>query len=263
PADLGIVLVELLAYLGDYLSYQQDAVATEAYLGTARRRSSVRRHVRLLDYPMHDGRNARTWVHFEVAAGVPNLTLQPGAGTQFFTQVNQSASLLAIGSLEHSQALAQRPQVFELAEKITVYPHHNQMSFYTWGDRECCLPRGATTAYLRGSFPDLKAGDVLVFQEVLGPKTGVPGDADPTHRQAVRLTQVISDSDPLGGQFDEPPTKNIVDVTKITWVDEDALSFPLCISSNNGTEFFDNVSIALGNIALADHGRSVIEELPA
>ena len=36
PADLGIALVELLAYVGDYLSYQQDAVATESYLNTAR-----------------------------------------------------------------------------------------------------------------------------------------------------------------------------------------------------------------------------------
>src|SRR3712207_7620689 len=48
-------LVELLAYTGDYLSYYQDAVATEAYLETARRRISVRRHVRLIDYPMHEG----------------------------------------------------------------------------------------------------------------------------------------------------------------------------------------------------------------
>ena len=55
PADLGIALVELLAYVGDHLSYYQDAVATEAYLGTARRRMSVRRHARLVDYAMHDG----------------------------------------------------------------------------------------------------------------------------------------------------------------------------------------------------------------
>ena len=39
--DVGITLVELLAYVGDYLSYYQDAVMTEAYLGTARRRISV------------------------------------------------------------------------------------------------------------------------------------------------------------------------------------------------------------------------------
>ena len=39
PADLGVTLVELLAYVGDHLSYHQDAVATEAYLRTARRRA--------------------------------------------------------------------------------------------------------------------------------------------------------------------------------------------------------------------------------
>ena len=32
PADLGMVLTELLAYAADHLSYYQDAVATEAYL---------------------------------------------------------------------------------------------------------------------------------------------------------------------------------------------------------------------------------------
>ena len=57
--DLGIALVEVLAYVGDYLSYHQDAVATEAYLATARRRISVRRHARLVDYRMHEGCNAR------------------------------------------------------------------------------------------------------------------------------------------------------------------------------------------------------------
>ena len=44
------MLVEALAYTADQLSYQQDAVATEAYLGTARRRVSIRRHARLMDY---------------------------------------------------------------------------------------------------------------------------------------------------------------------------------------------------------------------
>ena len=48
PADLGVALVELMACVGDRLSYRQDAVATEAYLETARRRVSVRRHARLV-----------------------------------------------------------------------------------------------------------------------------------------------------------------------------------------------------------------------
>ena len=79
PADLGVALVETLAYVGDHLSYQQDAVATEAYLGTARRRVSVRRHARLVDYPMHDGCNARAWVQvrFDKTGRLP-LTIAPG-----------------------------------------------------------------------------------------------------------------------------------------------------------------------------------------
>ena len=53
--DLWLALIEILAYVGDYLSYYQDAVATEAYLATARRRVSVRRHARLVDYPAARG----------------------------------------------------------------------------------------------------------------------------------------------------------------------------------------------------------------
>ena len=60
------MLVEVLAYTGDYLSYYQDAVATEAYLDTARQRISVRRHARLVDYILHEGCNARAWVCVEV-----------------------------------------------------------------------------------------------------------------------------------------------------------------------------------------------------
>jgi len=63
PADLGITLVELLAYAGDQLSYQQDAIATEAYLNSARKRVSLQRHARLVDYFVHNGTNARVWVN--------------------------------------------------------------------------------------------------------------------------------------------------------------------------------------------------------
>ena len=67
-ADLTNVFIELLSYVGDHLSYYQDAVSTEAYLGTAKKRISIKRHARLLDYFIHEGSNARTWVCFEVDA---------------------------------------------------------------------------------------------------------------------------------------------------------------------------------------------------
>jgi hypothetical protein len=260
-ADLGIALVELLAYLGDHLSYQQDAIGTEAYLGTARRRVSVRRHARLVDYRMHDGCNARTWVQVQVTP--PNVSLPQG--TQLLTLVPGQATLIAPASPEYQQALIANPEIFETLQKVTLYHNHNQLKFYTWGESECCLPKGATRATLQGSLTNLRVGDFLVFKEVLGPKTGQPQDADPSHRVAVRLTSVDAKrQDPLGGRFAHPPNNNSVDITEIAWSVDDALPFVLCISSktdkDHGQISMPDVSIALGNIVLVDHGRSIAGE---
>ena len=81
-ADLGIALAELIAYVGDRLSYKQDAVATEAYLQTARSRISLRRHALLVDYHVHDGCNARIWMQLQVNSPVDLKT-----GTRFYTTV--------------------------------------------------------------------------------------------------------------------------------------------------------------------------------
>ena len=82
-----------------------------------------------------------------------------------------------------------------------LYRGSRTFSFYPWGERECCLPKGTMRTTLMGKFPNLKAGDVLVFAEKLGPRTGYAEDADRTHHWAVRLTDVRLDSDPCGGLF--------------------------------------------------------------
>lgn len=51
-ADFGIVLIELLAYMGDILSYYQDRIANEAFLATAQERRSAIQHLRLIGYEM-------------------------------------------------------------------------------------------------------------------------------------------------------------------------------------------------------------------
>src|SRR4029079_5856915 len=83
-AEQNVALVELLAFAGDYLSYYQDAVGTEAYLGTARRRVSVDRHAQLLDYWITEGTNARVWVAIDLAADAPAGAVLP-AGTALLT----------------------------------------------------------------------------------------------------------------------------------------------------------------------------------
>ncbi|MFT3769519.1 MAG: putative baseplate assembly protein [Minicystis sp.] len=102
---------------------------------------------------------------------------------------------------------------------------------------------------------------VLIFEEVLGPRTGRAADADPARRHAVRLTKVEKGSDPLGGRFLDPPNDGAVDVTTIAWATADALPFPLCISAQlDGGEYLDEVSVARGNIVLADHGVTLFDE---
>ena len=268
-ADLGITLVELLAYVGDYLSYRQDAVATEAYLGTARRRVSVRRHARLVDYHMNDGSNARAWVQVQVSQDVAKLP----KGTQIFSRLEGKQMLITPPSLsppfipaDYEQAKAAQPIIFETMHDAKLFAAHNEMRFHTWGDERCCLPKGATRATLLNThfrLNKLKAGDVIIFIEARNPENGIEEEADPTHRHAVRLTKVKQADDPL---FTDAVKKSEqLHVLNIEWSSEDALPFPLClwtVSVGGDTSNKRPVSIALGNIVLADHGETILPGEP-
>ena len=263
PADLGIALVELLAYAGDHLGYQLDATGMEASLATARLRRSVRRHARLVDYRVHDGSNARTWVQVEVAPGAGSITLPQH--TQLLSQVPTLPRVLVDPSPDYTAALAAAPAVFETMEERTFRDTLNQFDLYAWGDRECCLPAGSTSASLRGRHDDLRKGDVLVLLEQRGPRSGNPADADPAHRHVVRLVEEPAfTTDPLGSWFDDPAQPLApVDVTEISWAAEDALPFALCVSATDEDGVFHaDISRVLGNVVLADHGRSRTEDLP-
>lgn len=273
-ADLGIALVEMLAYVADHLSYEQDAVATEAYLGTARRRVSVRRHARLVDYFMHDGCNARTWVQvFVKGTGARFLP----KGCPLLSRVDQQPRRIATESLLN--ALKQQPVVFETMHDALLFEAHNELDFYTWGDGRCCLPRGATCATLLDDPKNrlrLRRDDVLIFEERVGPNSGKEVEADPARRHAVRLTRVnpeaVSVLNDKKTEIDRTPGEVKYDnlpkpeqaVVEIEWAPEDALPFALCISSvadkKHGGKPVERVSVAHGNIVLADHGSTIENE---
>jgi hypothetical protein len=277
-SDLGIALIELLAYVGDHLSYYQDAVATEAYLGTARRRISVRRHARLVDYALHEGCNARAWVCIETA---DDATF--AADELLFVTSFDDADAAVLDEAVLERTIASQYEPFEpVAESpIELREAHSKIRFYSWGDTSCCLAEGATTATLRDEWvqvpqergdgeeeyghgsggapapeePErrlaLRAGDVLVFEEVLGPRTGEAADADPKHRHAVLLTRVERGVDPL---YEVP-------VLEVEWAAADALPFSLCLSSvGRDCEEIEDVSVARGNAILVEHGRRAPDE---
>jgi hypothetical protein len=290
--DIGVTLVELIAHAADQLSYYQDAVATEAYLDTARTRISVRRHARLVDYRMHEGCNARAWI--TIACSAP-VTLK--AGSFYFVTRESAMQRVAHGRVLKASDLEDiAPALYEVFEPacppagsdVPLFPERNTLHFYTWGDAECCLAEGATSATLIDPAPPtatvvatlqkgsatpagataaassstgadappaarLSAGDVLIFEEVLGPTTGDPADADPHHRCVVRLTKVEYVTDPL---FD-------VAIVNVEWSAADALPFALCLSARlpaPDCRRIGDVSVARGNVILVDHGVCVPDE---
>ncbi len=277
PSDLGVTLVEALAYAADYLSYQQDAVATEAYLSTARRRVSVRRHARLLDFRLPEGTNARAWVQIEVrpadAGEAAGRAVLP-ARTRLLTTVERQPGMVAAGSRDYRQMLDEGALVFETLHDLPLDAGHRDFEVYTWGAADFTLERGATSAALVGSWQHLAAGDVLVVEKREGVRRppAAPGHAprsvaearsaaeraatavpDPRARAAVRLAQEPRiGRDPLTG----------VVYTEVRWFDEDALEADFPVSRAEGAVRRQNLSRVHGNVVLADHGLEVEELLP-
>src|SRR5262245_40386577 len=84
-ADFGNVLLELFAHVGDILSYYQDRVANESFLGTARTRRSVIEHLRLIGYKLATAVPAAASMNVTVPATV-NAVVTVSAGDAFATK---------------------------------------------------------------------------------------------------------------------------------------------------------------------------------
>ena len=273
-ADEGIALVEILAYVADYLSYYQDAVGTEAYLTTARQRISVRRHVRLLDYPMHEGCNSRTWLQIQPSNDIESLWSDPDSVLFLsgFDGNPDSGTILSLADIRQAPAGSFRSFQPSFSKPVPLWQAHNRILFYTWGNHDCYLAEGATGATLEDLYlPEtegksqsnppaqrvrslsIQPGDYLLLEEALGPLTGVAADADPTHRWVVRITQAVATFDPL----------NDLPIVEIEWDKADALPFPLCLATQGPApdcRRLKHISIARGNICLVDEGSPVVNE---
>lgn len=288
PADVGVALLELFAYEGDHLSYYQDAVANESYLDTVRQRSSAKKHARLVDYRMHEGRNAWAFLHFRVeglgtvplATKILSRVTEPLRGRSAPPPVVIPEADVPDAAYGADPALV-GSRVFETAFALDVNALHNTLFIHTWGDERCCLPVGIRSVYLyalgpaaggerQALMPELEAGDFLLFEEVMGSRSGAAPDADPTHRQVVRIETVrrFTVGDPAyrdrltaaGALQIFRPGDTAMPLMQVTWSAADALVFPLCLSATalDGSTL-RNVAVARGNMVLADHGRTTAE----
>lgn len=85
--DPGVVLVQLMAYAADILSYYGDRIQQEAYLPTATQRLSLLQIAQLLGYVPHNAVPAKGTVTFTTDSSGPAVTIP--AGTQLSTDYQQ------------------------------------------------------------------------------------------------------------------------------------------------------------------------------
>lgn len=109
-ADFGNVLLQLFAHMGDILSYYQDRIANESFLGTAQTRRSIIHHLRLIGYKLSTASPAST----ELTLSVPNAmneTITISKGDAFATKSQKDKPSVRF-EYTHEEPLVIQPSEF-------------------------------------------------------------------------------------------------------------------------------------------------------
>lgn len=273
-ADLDTVLAELFAVAADELSDYQDRVMNEAYFASSRKRVSLARHARLMDYHIHQGSQASTWVALEI---------KHDTGPKSF----QLADRLHVWAGERNAIGEDTGNTVDFLSKYegtqTIHQYLNNIGLYTWSDTITSLKAGTTRADLK-LYSKLYLGDTtppetfptpqkkhdaahdiqkligegkikyLVIQEHLNPKTGLRPGRNPAKRQLLKLIPERAEAleDTITGEW----------FVRVRWEKKDALKHDYCFTvdcptSGSGTAIgkVENVSLFHGNLITVCHGR--------
>jgi hypothetical protein len=248
-ADLDQVLIDLIAADADESSDFQDRVANEGYLATARKRVSLARHARLMDYHIHQGNQATTWLALKVSTDV---VLSPGFGAWTATAWNRRGAV-----------------IFVSQERRSCFAWLNDLALYHWDGLVTALDKGATEVDIRLPAPldptvqadadqlrDLiRSGVVpyLMIQQELNPETGTVNGRDVRARQLLRLLEgnaaAESVFDPAGGVAGEW-------FVRVHWRAEDQLTRRYCfLTKCTGQSLQERAALFHGNLLPVAHGR--------
>jgi hypothetical protein len=207
-ADVGVMLAEVMSAIGDELAYYQDRVGREAYLETASQRRSLRRHARLVDYELHDGAGATTWLDVTVKPGAAGIL---AAGAQVWERGPNPDEPAPLERRRQSRVVYEVGTGLRGSGGFGVAAVRNQFTPHVWDEDDRCLPVGATTLDISGPH----AADIP-FDDF--PPGGTPGKwvllqttpldpAVPARTHVVRLIAVVDMHDPVF----------TVDFTRLTW----------------------------------------------
>jgi hypothetical protein len=142
PGDLGLMLLEMGAYVLDVASFYDELVANASYLGTASLPGAQRRHISLLGYRPRPAIGARVWLAAE-ADGARVLKLPAGTG-------------IRSGAFDGNP-----PQVFELEADANVEPRVNRLTVERVP--ATALPSPLTGVPVKAGSLRARAGELVVL----------------------------------------------------------------------------------------------------
>ncbi|KEF42626.1 MAG: hypothetical protein ER33_05015 [Cyanobium sp. CACIAM 14] len=259
-ADHDQVLIDLFAAAADELSDHQDRVMAEAYLATARKRISLARHARLMDYHLSEGHQASTWLVVEILDTQPPFALADPLHDQELV-VSTAAAATAVGAVSFSS----RQRGLPPARWQWLDPRLNRLRLHTWRDAQPALRAGSTSADLvplsgLASQADAEAlrdrvrdgfWREMVLVEMRNPLTGAEPGRNPRKRQLLRLG---SGADAAEALFD-PVT--LTWLVRVHWREQDSLRFDYSFTTFCGDPPapVHDVSLFFGNALPVYEGR--------
>jgi uncharacterized phage protein gp47/JayE len=146
--DYGIAILEMWAYLADILTFYQERIANEAFLGTARQLESLIRLAKMLHYKPAPGRAASAWLAF---------TAEDGASVKIPKE-------LRVQSVPGQDA---KPQKFETVESITAESWLNRVRILPKPELYNPLAQDSSEGLLVSNDEGLSAGDKLVVFDAI------------------------------------------------------------------------------------------------
>lgn len=212
-ADQAVMLMEIMAALGDEFAYQQDRIARELTLFTATQRRSRSSLSRLVDYLPDPGNAATTELAVTVRAGNGGAFPTPGARAWALVE-------------------GRRPIPYSVPHEAAPVWHHeawNAIAVHQPDGAVACLPKGATHAFLATDAPlaaQLPGGSGLTPEQFWIGRRAIlrqisPDPAEPVLAHAVTLTAVTKLVDDLVETANAPTP-----VTRIDWAEPLPVAMP-------------------------------------
>ncbi len=261
-ADHDQALIDLFAAAADELSDFQDRVMAEAYLGTTRKRVSLARHSRLVDYHLHEGNQSSTWLAVDVVAGQAPFTL-----------IDQELVVWTGADPADDDAVffaTRQRRIVAPAQRQRLEPLLNRLRLHTWRNAQPALAAGSTSADiapLAGLVSQAEADALrdlvrnglwreMLIAEILNPLTGALAGRKRAKRQLLRLL--------AGDDVDRGAAESVFDpvtstwLVRVNWREEDALRFDYSFTTfcpGPPPTTVEDVSLFYGNLVTVHEGR--------